>query len=50
VIRPEPAEHDLDRESKRYRREGNPVTDEDLQITTHADVAGYRHLPLEQAR
>jgi len=50
MIRAESAEGVLDGEGERDRPDGYSITDENAQITIHADVAGYRHLAMEQAR
>ena len=50
MIRAKPTKQELDREGDGDRREGDAVADQNAQITIHADVAGYRHLWLEQAR
>ena len=50
MIHAKPSEHVFDGEGERDRHQGDPVADENAQITIHGDVAGYRHPSLEQAR
>ena len=49
MVRTKSTENELDGESERDRRDGNPVTDQHANVTIHSDVAGYRHLWLESA-